>query len=198
MGRPKQALALSRRDANGDPPESLLRHAARSAVEAALRPIVVVLGAGGDELAPQLAGLPVHAVAHSGWNRGIGSSLKVGLECLTALSPALDGVAVAVCDQPHVSPVVLRRLTRAYRASAATIVASTYAEGTGLPALFDRALFAELEALGDRDGARGVITRDPERIATVPFPLGAVDIDTPEAYQAYLGSPSGSEVSLRS
>jgi molybdenum cofactor cytidylyltransferase len=198
MGRSKQALPFTRPDADGDPPESMLRHAARSAVEAALRPIVVVLGQGADSLALQLASLPVHVVAHSGWERGIGSSLKVGLECITALSPALDGVAIAVCDQPHLSPAVLRRLMRAYRASAAGIVASSYAGTAGVPALFDRAIFAELRALGDRDGARGVIARDPARTATVPFPLGAVDIDTPEAYEAYLASRTTSELSLSS
>jgi molybdenum cofactor cytidylyltransferase len=202
MGRPKQALPLAvggAEHAGGHArEESLLRHATRVAVEAALRPIVVVLGADADVLASQLADLPVHAVAHSGWARGIGSSLKVGLECLTALAPAVDAVLVSVCDQPHLSPAVLNRLGRAYRGSTATVVASAYAGAAGVPALFDRAIFAELWALGDRDGARSVIARDPERTTTVPFPLGAVDLDTPESYESYLASRSAGVPQLRS
>ena len=185
MGRPKQALAL--RAAHQDArPESLLRHATRAAVESGMRPIVVVLGADAESLATQLTSLPVHVVAHSEWDRGIGSSLKAGVESVTALAPALDGIIVTVCDQPHLSPAVLTRLGRTYRGSEALIVASAYGGTAGVPALFDRSVFAELRALGDRDGARRLIALDPERTITVPFPLGAVDLDTPEEYEAYV------------
>jgi molybdenum cofactor cytidylyltransferase len=184
MGRSKQAL-LHRAD-DGARPESLLRHATRAAVESGMRPICVVLGADADVLAPQLTDLPVHVLAHSEWARGIGSSLKAGLECVTALAPALDAVIITVCDQPHLTSAVLTRLGRAYRGSDVPIVASTYAGTAGVPALFDRAVFDELHALGDRDGARRVIELDGERVTTVPFPLGAVDVDTPEEYEAYV------------
>jgi molybdenum cofactor cytidylyltransferase len=189
MGRPKQALRIAQRDM-GDEGESMLRHAARAAVESAARPVVVVLGATADTLISDIADLPIHAVAHSGWARGIGSSIKVGLECLTALAPATDGVIVSVCDQPHLSPAVLSRLGRAYRASDALIVASAYSGIAGVPALFDRAVFSELHALRDHDGARVLIARDAERVVTVPFALGAIDLDTPEAYEEYLARDS--------
>jgi molybdenum cofactor cytidylyltransferase len=189
MGRSKQALPYAPPRADRAD-ESLLRHAARAAVESAVRPIVVVLGADADVLVPQLANLPVHAIAHSGWERGIGSSLKTGLECLTALAPKTDAVIVSVCDQPHLSAPVFSRLGRAYRGTTAAVVASAYKGVVGVPALFDRAVFAELYALRDRDGARALIARDPDRVVTVPFPLGAVDLDTPAAYEEYLSKMS--------
>jgi molybdenum cofactor cytidylyltransferase len=187
MGRPKQALRIAQRDVSGEG-ESLLRHAARAAVESAARPVVVVLGATADSLTSDIADLPIHAVGHSGWARGIGSSIKIGLECLTALAPATDGVIISVCDQPHLSAAVLSRLGRAYRGSDAHIVASAYSGIAGVPALFDRAVFSELHALRDHDGARALIEREAERVVTVPFPLGAIDLDTPEAYEEYLGA----------
>jgi len=190
MGQPKQALPALQRRPDGDE-ESLLRHAARAAVESAARPVVVVLGQDADSLAVEIANLPVHAIGHSGWSRGIGSSIKLGLEVLTALAPATDGVIVSVCDQPHLSSAVLTRLGRAYRGSDATIVASAYSGIAGVPALFDRSVFSELEALRDGDGARELIERDPERVVTVPFPLGAVDLDTPEEYERYKGLNGG-------
>ena len=134
-----------------------------------------------------LFGQPVHVVTHSGWARGIGSSLKVGLECLTALAPTTDGVIVSVCDQPYLSASVFSRLGRTYRGSNATIVASTYGGVAGVPALFDRAVFSELYALPDRHGAGALIAREPDRVVTVPFPKGAIDLDTPAAYEAYMG-----------
>ena len=144
-----------------DDEEPLLRHAARAAVESAARPVVVVLGDVAESLTPQIADLPVHAVDHAGWVRGIGSSIKVGVECLTALAPSIDGVIISVCDQPHLSAAVFSRLGRAYRGSDAVIVASAYAGIAGVPALFDRSVFSELLALGDRDGAQALIARDP-------------------------------------
>jgi molybdenum cofactor cytidylyltransferase len=185
MGRPKQALAVAQRDLGGEG-ESMLRHAVRAAVESAARPVVVVLGANADTLTSDIADLPVHAIGHSGWERGIGSSIKVGLECLTALAPATDGIILSVCDQPHLSAAVLSRLGRAYRGSDALIVASAYSGIAGVPALFDRAVFSELQALRDHEGARALIERDDERLVTVPFPLGAIDLDTPESYEDYL------------
>ena len=185
MGRPKQALPVARQN-GGSEEEPLLRHAARAAVESPTRPVVVVLGEGADSLTPHIADLPVHSVAHSGWARGIGSSIKIGLECLTALAPTLDAVILSVCDQPHLSAATFSRLGRAYRGSDALIVASAYGGVAGVPALFDRSVFSELQALDDRDGARVLIDRDAERVVTVPFPLGAIDLDTPEAYEAYL------------
>jgi len=181
---------MAPRDSRGGE-ESLLRHAARAAVEAAARPVIVVLGAAGDALAPQLAGLPVHVVAHSGWERGIGSSIKVGLECLLALAPAVDAIMLSVCDQPHLSASVFSRLGRAYRGSEAVVVASSYAGVAGVPALFDRTVFSELQALRDEEGARSLIERDETRIATVPFPLGSIDLDTPAAYQDYVRQATG-------
>jgi molybdenum cofactor cytidylyltransferase len=185
MQRPKQMLTLPPHDGDG-PGETLLRHAARVAVEAATRPVVVVLGAEAEALTPQLGGLPVHAIAHGGWERGIGSSIKVGLECVTALAPATDAVIFSVCDQPHLSSAILSRLGRVYRGSEALVVASTYAGVAGVPALFDRAVFSELQALRDDEGARELIARDDERLVTVPFPLGAVDLDTREEYETFL------------
>jgi molybdenum cofactor cytidylyltransferase len=108
------------------------------------------------------------------------------VECVTGLAPAIDGVILAVCDQPYLSVPVLNRLGRAYRGSNASIIASGYGGTAGVPALFDRSLFPELHALGDRDGAKRLIELDPERTRVVPFPLGAVDLDTPQAYEEYL------------
>lgn len=196
MGRSKQALPLSAPEPGAPPGESLLRHATRVAVEAALRPAVVVLGADSDDLVSHIADLPVHILTHSGWQRGIGSSIKAGVECVTALAPALDAVMIVVCDQPHLSAGVLRRLLRTYRGSAASVVASAYGGTIGVPAIVDRSLDAELRALGDRDSARRIINRDPTRTSAVPFPLGAVDLDTPDAYAAYLESRRPAEPSL--
>jgi molybdenum cofactor cytidylyltransferase len=64
------------------------------------------------------------------------------------------------------------------------IVASRYDDTViGVPALFPRALFAELRGLPPHSGAKAVIQRHEAMTAHLPFAEGAVDIDTAEDYQ---------------
>lgn len=70
--------------------------------------------------------------------------------------------------------IVLREKTKK------AIVASSYSDTLGIPALFDRFCFAELLELDDERGAKPIILSNPERVAEFPFPRGKIDIDTVE------------------
>src|SRR6266404_6081469 len=59
-----------------------------------------------------------------------------------------------------------------------SIVASSYADTLGVPALFDRSLFPELLSLGDKAGAKSIISRNRNRVEEFAFSQGEVDIDT--------------------
>lgn len=60
------------------------------------------------------------------------------------------------------------------------VVASAYEDTQGVPALFARDVFPELDALSPGQGARGVIARVASRVVDVPLPGGGDDVDTPE------------------
>ncbi len=66
----------------------------------------------------------------------------------------------------------------AFARTGAPIVASSYGGTRGVPALFSRALFPELETLAPNQGARGVIAREPSRVVEVALPGGDEDVDT--------------------
>jgi molybdenum cofactor cytidylyltransferase len=59
------------------------------------------------------------------------------------------------------------------------IVASAYGEARGVPALFSKELFGEITALKRNEGAKQLIAKHADDVATVCFPEGAVDVDTP-------------------
>ena len=60
-----------------------------------------------------------------------------------------------------------------------------YRDGRGNPVLFAAALFDELRAVHGDQGGRGVIARDPSRVAEVPVDAPMpIDIDTPQDYEA--------------
>ncbi len=173
LGHPKQLVHYQGR--------TLVRRAAEAAEAARCGPVVVVLGAARDAVAAELDGLSVRTVDHADWAAGPGGSLRAGLRALTDMgAPALDGVLVMLCDQLRVDAAHLRALRDTFARTRAPVVASAYAGTRGVPALFARAVFPELEALAPGQGARGVIAREPSRVVEVPLPGGGDDVDTPE------------------
>jgi molybdenum cofactor cytidylyltransferase len=193
---PKQLLAYQGR--------TLLRRAAETALEAvastangavagapALREdraapaararVIVVLGSEAARMRAELAGLDVRVVENSRWAEGLNTSLRAGLDALdpaSAADAAVDAALFTTCDQPDVTPDLLRKVIAAYAASRPPIVACEYAGTVGVPALFDRALFAELRELRGDAGAKRVIERHRESVARIPFSEVAFDIDT--------------------
>ena len=167
LGQPKQLLA------HGE--ASLLRHTACAAIESRCRPIMVVLGANDDECARELADLPVQTSVNASWKLGLGSSIRVGLDAIPA-SP-LDVVVLLVCDQPFLSGQVIDELVNALT-DEKSIAACAYAGTLGTPAAFGRFYFDDLTGLPDDTGAKVLLMKYRDAVVSVPFPAGAVDVDT--------------------
>jgi molybdenum cofactor cytidylyltransferase len=79
----------------------------------------------------------------------------------------------------------IRSLIEAHDQTARSIVAAHYSGTLGIPALFDQSCFAELQRLPDDRGAKAVIQADPGRVASVEFPGGALDLDSPSDVLAW-------------
>lgn len=173
MGRPKQLLKYRGK--------SLLLHAVETAFDLRVVP-VVVLGADAAVIRPQLDEHPVLIAGNSAWREGMGASIRTGLSVLLGAVPKTSAVIFMLCDQPLVSPALLEALIATHQDTGRAIVASEYNGTLGVPALFDRSLFPELLALHGTVGARHIIEAHREQAIGVPFPDGAIDIDTPADY----------------
>ena len=174
MGRPKQTLQFQG--------ESLIRRAVLAALGAGCSPVVVVTGANAELMRSELEGLDVREVLNSLWETGMASSIRVGVERLVGVAADTDAAVVMLCDQPHVTAQVISDIIAAYRATGKTIVASTYGRSFGVPALFSRKFFAELEQLEGAAGAKQVIHRHASLAHFLAFPCGEVDVDTPDDF----------------
>jgi molybdenum cofactor cytidylyltransferase len=177
MGRPKQLLPVAGRP--------LVRHVAEQALAAPAAPVIVVLGAHAEQIVSSLDGLPVQIVVNDRWERGMGSSLRAGMEALTAASLETKAVIVALADQPGCSAAHLARLIETYRSTGRTIVASATGEVRGPPVLFAAAWFHRLLQLDGDVGARELLREQVDALATVPLDAAA-DIDTPADYTSLL------------
>ena len=170
LGRPKQLLEFKGK--------TLIRRAAETLAESTCDPIVVVLGAEIERSTAELNGLDIAISINENWQAGMSSSIISGLRSLFEVEPELDAVVITLCDQPHVTSADFDELITAYRGSFSQVVAASFGEITGVPALFSKQLFSELLALTGDKGARQFIRTHNEIVESVEIEKAAVDIDT--------------------
>ena len=159
------------------------RRSQRFAIASVCQPIAVVLGANAEQIKPEISQLPVQIVENQQWAEGMSASIRVGLEALLAVNQNLEAVAIALCDQPFVSPQTLDRIVEAFHSTGKPIIASEYAGTLGVPVLFSRSLFSELMDLKSNEGAKKLVKKHIHEVFSVPFPEGSIDIDTQTDYE---------------
>lgn len=193
LGQPKQLLTFRG--------ETLIRRAFRAAAEAGCDPVVVVTGEPNDAIRSKLdirdsrisspgalelgtgaksAVVRATVVENAEWRRGVGTSIRRGLE---QLSESVSAAVLLTCDQPFVESAIVRQLIAKREETGKPIVASSYANTLGVPALFERSCFKALLALPETSGAKALILSRPDDVASVPFEKGVIDIDTDEDFE---------------
>jgi len=130
-----------------------------------------------DEAAALLKHSPASISVNREWAEGIASSIRDGVAHIPTTS---DGVLLMLADQAAVTTEDLRRLAGAWRRNPTAIVAAQYAGTLGVPAIFPRWCFRELNELrGDR-GAQSLLQRHTDRVVRLAMPSAELDIDRPE------------------
>ncbi len=173
MGQPKQLLQV-----HG---AALVCHAVRAAQDGGCDVVCVVTGHAHEGVESAVAALRPQLVHNKHWQRGMGTSIRLGVSALQPVS----AIILLTCDQPAVTATVIRSLINQHVQSGLPIVASRYANTLGIPALFGQSCFAELNALPDDRGAKSVIQADLTRVAPFDFPAGALDLDSPADVRAW-------------
>ena len=176
MSKPKQLLEY-----NGS---NFLSHMVTVTSSCKAGIIIVVLGANAEILENEIHDKKVFKVKNNKWKEGIGSSIRCGLSTLLAIQPTCEAVLLVTCDQPYVSASLLNNLINTHIETDQPIVASSYADTFGIPALFHKSLFPQLKILKGDTGAKKIILEHKNMVAEVPFALGSIDIDTVDDYKA--------------
>lgn len=166
LGRPKQLVVIDG--------ETLVRRAARCALATQPLDAVIVLGHAADDIAAAVADLPLRTIVAGDWHDGMGASLARGV---AALDARCDGVLVALCDQPALTPAHCAALVDAWRRHPAGAAASGYAGVVGVPAVLPRAWLVEPGALAGDQGARELLRSASREVVAVTAPELACDVD---------------------
>jgi molybdenum cofactor cytidylyltransferase len=173
LGEPKQLLEF-----NG---ETLVHAAVRAALAGGCDVVCVVTGHAPEAVEESVADLSPQLVHNADWQRGIGSSLRLGLSCIQPVSATV----VLACDQPAVTADIVRALIDLHDRTRREVIASLYSGTLGIPVLFGQSCFAELQGLPDDRGAKAVIRADPTRVAVFDFHEGSFDLDSQEHLEAW-------------
>lgn len=171
LGQPKQLLEIAG--------VKLLDRAIEAATTAGCSPVVVVLGAHAEKIVNESTAVGVEVIRNENWQRGIGTSIRSGMQHLINSQSKLEAAVLLSCDQPRVNANTIAALMAKRDNSNKPIVASRYANTLGIPAIFDRCCFESLTGLPDDSGAKPLIESNRNYVAEIDFSDGAVDIDTP-------------------
>jgi CTP:molybdopterin cytidylyltransferase MocA len=155
---------------------------------------IVVLGSGAARVERSIAWEAEERVTNPEPQRGIASSIQVGLRALRSrpAHAAIEGVFVVLGDQPGLRVEVLDRLARHAARSAGPIVVPAYADDPGPrnPALLLRAAWPLVDALDGDRGLGPLIATRPELVAEVAVTGAMPDVDEPADLDRF-GSSEG-------
>ncbi|HEY3593832.1 MAG TPA: nucleotidyltransferase family protein [Polyangiaceae bacterium] len=160
--------------------ESVVRRAVRAAIEAALDPVIVVMGHERERVQTELHGLRYTPIWNPRHAEGVATSLKAGV---TAASDAA-ALVVVLADMPFVTPAMIGAVAGRYRAARARLVVSRYGAVDAPPICYDRELFGELLREPGERCAKRVVRRHIDQAAIVTWPESALrDIDIAADYE---------------
>ncbi len=157
--------------------ESVLRRAVRTAADAGLDPVLVVLGHESERARDELRELAPEVVLNATYQEGIHSSLRTGIG---AVPDRCAAAVVLLADMPLVDAGMIRGLVERYRADGPSLVVSDYEGVDAPPILYDRRLFPELRELEGEGCGKRVVKRHSAEAIRLPRPARALtDLDLP-------------------
>ncbi|MEO1085112.1 MAG: nucleotidyltransferase family protein [Acidobacteriota bacterium] len=181
LGRPKQLLEW-----RGEP---LVRRAALMLLRTRARPIIVVLGHRGSDVARALRGLDVERVDNPRYAEGQSTSVTTGVRAVDGRS---TGALFVPCDQPHLRARTVDALIHAAVSSPGAVLRPIYDGRPGAPVLFPAALFPELLGLEGDEGGRQILRRFQDKVVNIPVADAAegFDVDTRDDVEALNAIPA--------
>ncbi len=172
LGRPKQLVKFRSM--------TLLQRTVDLAGALGLEKGVVVLGRYAEEILESTDIGTYRAVINPDWTKGMSGSIRRGLAKLLKEYPGLDNLLVLLSDQPLLDRGDLERLLNHHRSQQIKATFALHGDRPGVPAVFSRDAFPELNRLEGDQGARKLVYLEGFDYSTVPFRSPDFDIDTPE------------------
>ena len=150
------------------------------AKESKAQEVLVVLGAYAEKVSLDCKKHEVNFTINPNWKNGLGSSIAFGVKYIQALEKKYQNILILLADQPYISTEYINAMIRGAKNS--SIVATTYAHGFGVPALFSNKYFITLEMLHKDFGAKKLLEQEKQEVQKCESTLNTLDIDTFDSY----------------
>ncbi len=185
MGLPKQLMLVEGK--------TMIKRIVEETLETPCHPIVCVLGANKELLKQELKNIPMTLIDNPQWQKGMASSMKMGLVGSFMTQKEIDAVIFITSDMPMVSEHLLKEMIKkAEESPDISVVACEYFKNNeriiGIPVLFKRHLFNEILELEGDEGAKKLVLKNQKNTALVNFPYGNIDIDTIQEYKNFIAT----------
>lgn len=145
---------------------------------------IVVLGHGADEIEQALVWHDEIRVRNHQPERGLSSSLQVGIDALRALPDDFDGAFIVLGDQPRLGSEVMTTLaaaaSQARPADRPVVVPHYPTDEARNPVLLLRPAWSWVDGLEGDHGLGRLISARPDQVLSVPVGGEMPDIDTPQ------------------
>ena len=178
MGTPKQLLPWKH--------TTLLGQAIETAKKSLAHDIFVVLGSNYEKIYRTISETETTVVENRDWERGMGTSVALGVQFLDGTDKAYQGVLILLCDQPLISISYLNEMIRTLEQNRESIIATKYDQKAGVPAIFDRKYFEELKSLSKDKGAKEIIDQNIKDTLLLDPEGTEIDLDTKKEYEQLL------------
>ena len=156
-----------------------LRRAVTTLAEGGCDPVLVVIGAQADRVAPLVPDIASTVLA-TDWAEGMGASLRTGLaELIRSAPPQVVAALVHLVDLPDVDASVVRRLVAL--AGPAVVARAGFESQPGHPVLFGRKHWADIvaSAHGDRGARDWLAQRADLTVVDCSDLASGIDVDRP-------------------
>jgi CTP:molybdopterin cytidylyltransferase MocA len=143
--------------------------------------VMVVLGAGKDEIISLLENWPVRYCYNEHYKQGMLSSVICGIRHVPG---DCDGILIFPGDQPMIPPEAVTAVTEAFIKFDKGLVMPVFNSKRGHPLLIDKRYRNEIEQLRPEEGLRSLAARHPSDVLEVKVDSPGIlkDIDTREDY----------------
>jgi molybdenum cofactor cytidylyltransferase len=179
MGKAKQLLPWSQ--------NTLLGNAIDTANSADIDRVFVVLGAEAKRIQEKLISRNHEIILNKDWQQGLGSSVSAGISGIINSEATPNAVLIMLADQPFIDKAYINTLIEYYKTNKGKIIATQYGSKMGVPAIFDRSFFLDLQELKGDEGAGKLISKNKISCYSVDPGKKVTDLDTPEDYITFKG-----------
>lgn len=180
MGRVKQLLPFNN--------STLLQTAIQHALKSKAKKVYVVLGSNSEIIKDKISEDDVSIIQNLNWKEGLSSSIVSAINHIEDSKIKPDALIVMLADQPNVDSNYINNLISKHQNNQQKIIASSYGNMNGVPAIFPQKYFKKLLSLKGDKGAKILLnTNEVDVVSYTPTSTKTLnDIDSPEDYQSLI------------